>query len=190
MLRNYLTVAIRNLYRHRAFSLINVTGLAVGMACCVLIFLYVDHEFRYDRHHEKAGQIYRIIREFRQSGSGSVLDGGASGALTAALPKELPGIEQAVRLYIWGGAWVRHGDREFAQTICVADPAILEVCTLPLVRGDRSTALRDHSSVLITEEMALKLFPGEDPLGQLILVDVYLCSGEYRGGWRATGRGW
>ena len=97
MLKNYLRVALRNLLHHKAYSAINIAGLAIGMACCILIVQYVRFEWSYDRFHRKADRIYRIIRETRSSGGSSSFDMGTSGNLAPALLESYPEIEQATR---------------------------------------------------------------------------------------------
>ena len=179
MFKNYLTVAIRNLLRHRAYSLINILGLAVGMACCVLILLYVQDELSYDRHHENGDRIYRVLREQHVGSGSSPPSTGISGAMAPALLNDFPEVEQAIRV-MNSGAFVRYEDKIFEQTICISEAPILDMFTFPLVEGDPKTALRDPSSILITQEMAGRFFGSENPIGKVITSDDRYVGGSYK----------
>ena len=179
MVKNYFMVAIRNLLRYKVYSLINVLGLAVGMACCVLILLFVQHELRYDTFHEQSDRIYRVVRETRGvSGAGS-FHPGTSGLLAGALVQDLPEVEKATRVMINGNIWVRYGDDGFSQTFCVADPEMLEMFDFPLIKGNVETALQNRFSVLVTEETAQKYFGEEDPVGKVITAEGRYHGGDY-----------
>lgn len=170
MLRNYLVIAWRNLLRWKIYSFINIFGLAVGLACCILLLLYVQHELSYDRHHERLDQIHRVLRETRMDDGSTTVSDGTSGALAAALERDFPAVQEAVRLLqIWG--WVEHEGKGFLQPICVAGPEILDVFTYPLVKGDPRTALEKPLSVLLTEETARLYFGEEDPMGKVLLLN-------------------
>ena len=99
MLRNYLLVAIRNLMRHKAYSFINIVGLAVGIVCCILILLFVQDELSYDQFHDKLDRIHGILRETRSEGQTQIVPR-TSGALYSVLANEFPEVEQAVRTII------------------------------------------------------------------------------------------
>ncbi len=166
MLRNYLIVAYRNLMRHKVYSLINVAGLSIGIAFCILTFLFVRHEWTYDTFHDYADRIYRVYTETGFGQSGMTPDP-LGPALVAAFP-DIP----AVR--IGGGASsVKEGDRSLGRSIYFADPAILEVFTFPLLKGDPATVLEDPSSLVITEAAARKYFGHEDPLGKVLSVRLW-----------------
>ena len=170
MLRNYLTIAVRNLLKQKTFTLINVSGLAVGVACCMILGLYAHHEMSYDRHHPDAERIYRVIREdIDETGNGSFANG-TSGSLSKLLRTEVPGIRTCVRVMRTGN-WVGTDERGFMSVLCVADPEILEVFSLPMVRGDRRTALSTPRSVLVPESVAWKYFGEADPVGQVVQIE-------------------
>ena len=180
MWRNYLKIAVRNLLRQKLYSLINVSGLAIGMACCVLIMLYIEDEFSYDRYHENADQIYKVLRETSGIGGDRSFSSSTSGALGPSLHGEFSEVQAAVRIWnTWGGVWLNYGDKVFRQAFCLADANILDVFTFPLVKGDPETALQDPFSVLITEEMAQKFFGGRDPIGKIITVENRHLGGDY-----------
>ena len=128
MLRNYLIVAYRNLMRHRVYSLINVAGLSIGIAFCILTFLYVRHEWTYDAFHENAKRIYRVYLQDRTSASGVTQD-----PLGPALEEAFPDV-RTVR-FGWGASSAKYQDRTLRGSFNFADPAILEVFTFPLLQG-------------------------------------------------------
>jgi len=161
MLRNYLIVAWRNLVRQRLFAIINVAGLAVGLASCLIIGLYVQDELGSDRHHEHADRIHRVV-------NGSSLHTPA--ALGPALVGDLPDVVQYVRFRPPSGVWLmRHEDRAFYETrVFWMDATGLEVFSFPFVRGDPETALSEPYSVVITESTARRYFGARDPMGEII----------------------
>ena len=164
MLRNYLWVAARNLLKYRVFALINVIGLAVGVACCLILALYIHHEWVYDRHHPDAEKIYRIIRESTDEAGTQSFTNHTPGALNQALRGEVQGVQTSVRLMTRAG-WMKTSERGFQERLCLADPEILDVFALPLIRGDRRTGLKSHGSIFVTESVARKYFGMADPLG-------------------------
>ena len=105
MLRNYFTVAVRNLLKHKFYSLLNVMGLATGMACCTLVLLYIQDEFRYANYHSKGDRVFQVLRETRRSGSKPHISRGTSGAIRDAMMKDFPEVEVAVRVPVWQ-SWV------------------------------------------------------------------------------------
>ena len=173
MFRNYLVVALRNLWRHRGYSLINIFGLAIGLASSIFILLYVVNELTYDKFHEKSDQIYRVwIRgsmpatEMRHAVS--------SPPMAEALLNDYPEVEQVVRLKQSGGWMVRSGDRMFHETqkeFIFADSSFFDVFSFQLIKGDPATCLRDPRSIVLTEEYANKYFGDQDPIGQTLKIE-------------------
>ncbi len=181
MLKNYLKIALRNLLRHKGYSFINIAGLAVGITCCLLILLFVQDELSYDRYHEKAERIYRLIVE--NQAEGRVFNNALSSApMVPALLRDYPEIESAVRLYpVDASVLVSHEDKRFyEERFFYADAAVFEVFTFPLVKGDPNTALVEPNTVVLTEAMAHKYFGEEDPLGKILKLNLerdYLVTG-------------
>ncbi len=181
MLKNYLKIALRNLLRHKGYSFINIAGLAVGITCCLLILLFVQDELSYDRYHEKADRIYRLVVE--NEAEGRVFQNALSSApMVPALLRDYPEIESAARFYpVDASVLVSHGDKRFYEArFFYADAAAFEVFTFPFIKGDPQTALSAPNTVVLTEEMAHKFFGQEDPLGKIIKVDLqrdYLVTG-------------
>ena len=165
MFKNYLKTTVRNLLTKKIYSFINITGLGLGMACCILISLYVQYELSFDKHHEHAGQIYRLAHPFSAAISSAPLPG--------ALQEEIPEIRNFVRIYaskIWSGKkLVSSGDKQFyTHDFFLADPSLFDIFTFPFIQGDPQNALSDLRSVVITEAMAEKYFRDEDPLGKTL----------------------
>ena len=171
MFKNYLTIAVRNLVRHKVYSLINLSGLAIGMACCILIMLYVQYEFSYDRYHENVEQIYRVIGEGK---IGDEISQGAQmpGPLAPALLNDFPEIISATRIKNVENVLISYGEKRFyEERAFFADPSIFEVFSFALIKGNPKTALQPPYSIVITEEMAKKYFGDDDPMGKIISYD-------------------
>ncbi|MCH8960713.1 MAG: ABC transporter permease [Bacteroidetes bacterium] len=164
MLKNYFKIAFRNFKKRRGYAFINVAGLAVGMACCLLIALFVRHERSYDRYHEHADRIFRLVEERARVGA----------PFAPALLNEFPEVEQAVRLHhmFWTTPLLQAGERGFYEDrIFFADSSLFDVFSFRLLRGDPKTALAAPFSMILTEAMAAKYFGDADPMGQVIAYD-------------------
>ncbi|MBC7922751.1 MAG: ABC transporter permease, partial [Ferruginibacter sp.] len=173
MLRNYFKVACRNLLRHRAYSFINVAGLGVGIACCLLLCLYVQDELSFESFHRKADRIYRVTSEHHQNGEVDRI-AVTPPPLAAALVQDYPEIRQAVRFNRAGqrNLFV-HGEKKLYESDgYYADPNVFDVFTFPLLTGDPKTALRDPSSIVISRELAERYFGRADALGKILRVEL------------------
>ena len=164
MFWNYLKVAYRNLLRHPLYAAINVVGLGIAIAFCVLAFLYVRYEWTYDGFHENADRIYRVYAEFEGSRPLSRIPRALAPVLTEALPGSRP-----VRLNSRARR-IHHGHESTRASFLNADPAFLDIFSFPLIKGNPATALDAPDHVVITEAMAEEYFPGEDPTGKTISV--------------------
>ena len=173
MFRNYFKVALRNLVRHKAFSFINLLGLAVGMACCILILLFVRSELSYDRFHANADRIWRVTREWiNENGATSLHLGYVAPPIAPLLANDFPDILQAVRIQTPGAMLVNHNERAFLEErLLFADENLFEVFSFRLLEGDPKTALKDPFTIVITPKTAKKYFGGENPLGQVLRLD-------------------
>jgi putative ABC transport system permease protein len=172
MLKNYLKIALRNLRRHKGYTFINIAGLTVGMACCAFMLLFIRHELSYDRFHQKAERIYRMMMKMPRDGNvhiGSVM----AAPIGPALAEEFPEIRQAVRLQTpYNSTPVKYGDRQFyEEELYYADPNIFEVFDFPLQQGDAATALQNPKSVVLSQEAARKYFGAENPLGKILQIE-------------------
>jgi len=173
MFKNYLKIALRNILKYKGYSLINILGLAVGMASCILILLYVQDELSYDKYHEKADQIFRVTREwFNSDGSSSLHLGHVAPPIAPLLKNDFPDIIHAVRLNDNGNTLLRYQDKVVQETrFFFADPNVFEVFTLPLLKGDPKTALSDPNSVVLTPAMAKKYFGNDESFGKILNID-------------------
>ena len=173
MIANYLKVAIRNLLRNKLFSTINILGLAIGMACCMLILLYVQDELSYDRHHKNADRIFRLADEVRVSGKTHRV------AVTPfqmgpALVQDYPMVVDAVRFFrdIGEKTLVETGEEYFYEPgVMFTDSNVFRVFDFPLNNGDPKTALREPYSIVLSAAMAQKYFGDDDPMGRPLSVD-------------------
>ena len=171
MIRNYFVTTVRNIRKQRAFTLINVVGLAIGLAACLLALLYIRDELSYDRYNVKAERIYRLgAHLFRQ---GQELNVSGSGAPVGPYFKEhFPEVEDAVRFREEGSIRVKAGERSFRETRAVyTEPSFFNVFTVPLLRGDAATALASPRTLMLSRTTAAKYFGRDDPLGRPLLVD-------------------
>ena len=175
MFRSYLIATIRTLLKNRGLTAINILGLAIGMASVILIALYIQYEFSYDRHHAHANRIYGVFRAMSMENTTSVSPR-ASGALAPALKRDFPEVQEAIRTRLLT-AWVKTDDHFFQQDVCVADREIFNVFTIPFVTGDPGTVLTQPGSMVLTESMARKFFQNQDPIGKVLQVDHQELSG-------------
>ena len=177
MIKNYLTVAIRNLMRHKLYTSINVLGLAIGLACGILILLYIQQEFAVNRSHTLGDRIYKVIREQRGSTQTSYTEG-TSGALGPVLEETFPEVETTVRIWRWTVS-VQYGERKDRYLLAMVDDNFLDVFDFPLIKGDLETAFHTPYSVVITDDMAQHLFGDMDPMGKIFSIDNRSFPGEY-----------
>ena len=178
MIKNYLTVAIRNLMRHKLYTSINVLGLAIGLACGILILLYIQQEFSVDRDHTLGDRIYKVIREERGS-TQTTYSSGTSGALGPALEETFPEVETTVRIWQQWGVSAKYGERQGQYISALVDDNFLDVFDFPLIKGDLETAFRTPYSAVITDDMAQHLFGDTDPMGKTFSIDIRSFPGEY-----------
>jgi len=171
MFKNYLLTTLRSIKRHKGYSFINITGLAVGMACCILIFLWLQGELSYDRFHENADNIYRIIRTTDNSGNISAF-ATTPNPIGPTLKKDYPEVVEFTRCRVVTGGWrVSYGEKfSLDNSLTPGDPGFFKMFTFPFLKGDPNTALNDPASIVITEYMANKYFGDEDPMGKVLEV--------------------
>jgi putative ABC transport system permease protein len=184
MLRNSITIAYRNLFRHKIFSFINIVGLAFGVAASLLLLQYVSYELSYDKFHTKVDSMYRIRHDVYRSG---VLESRSAISYYGAGPsiKEIfPEVSNYVRLhradgmvnyYTANGEVISHHERKAFY----ADSSFFSVFSFPLVKGDVNKVLRNPTSVLLSESAAKKYFGEESPIGKTISLTTEWKGGQY-----------
>ena len=169
MFRNYLKVAVRTLLKNKKLSLINIFGLATGMACSLLIFLFVTDELSYDRFHKDSGRIYRVVKDFINDDGTRIPDATTPAPLAAAMQREIPEVVSVARIHpSWGGTTlVEYGDKKISEErVWRVDSSFFSVFTLDFLRGDAASALKDINSVVITQSTAERYFGNEDAIGK------------------------
>ena len=183
MLRNYLKTAIRNLWKNKVFSAINIVGLAIGLATCLLILIFVMDELSYDRYNDKADRIYRLDGEIKFGGNHFILAVAPAPAGPAVL-RDYPEVEKEVRFRMQGGRLVKKGNQNIKEDMMVlADSTLFDVFTLPMIDGDPHTALKEAHSVVITEKMAKKYFDETHVVGRTLVMNdsiLYKVTGVIR----------
>lgn len=169
MLTNYFKIAWRNLMKKKAFSFINITGLAVGMTCCLLIAAFVTDELSYDRYPTQASQLYRVQLHLTENGGLSEfshVDAGVGPGIQAAFPEVLA----STRLIKWNEVFMRYQDKQFKeQAIAMVDANFLAIFSIPLLEGNQETALQEAGSIVVTKSLAQKYFGNSSALGKTIL---------------------
>ena len=171
MFRNYFKIALRNLWNNKVFSAINILGLAIGLAICLLITLFVTDELSYDKYNEKADRIYRINADFLVSES-HFNERLSPAQLGNTLVKDYPQIENYVRFISKGDMLVKKGQETLVEHNSIfADSTLFDVFTLPMIAGNPKTALTLANTMVITESMAKKYFSSTDVVGKTLVVD-------------------
>lgn len=175
MFQNYLKTTLRNLWKHKSFTLINVFGLAAGLTACMLIVLYIQHELSFDQFHQKKQQIVRTIMHYSIEGTANktVMTGTKVGP---ALKRDFAEIDQFVRVadpaFSQQKVVIKKGEQQFNESRFLwADSTFFDVFSFSLLKGDAATALNGTNKVVVTEAMARKYFGNENPIGQILRLE-------------------
>jgi ABC-type antimicrobial peptide transport system permease subunit/DNA-binding Lrp family transcriptional regulator len=167
MWRNYLNITVRNLKRHPLFSFINISGLSIGLALCMLIVLYLKDEKSFDKFHSKKERIYRIVRDDIQPDGTATHDGNTGMRQAPSFKDAIPEIESFVRVQSERIA-VKVGNEIFEQEGLYADSNFFSVFDFPVTSGNPATALKEENAVVLSEEVAVKFFGSKDVLNKTI----------------------
>jgi len=171
LLWNYFKIASRRIRRHKSFSFINIAGLAIGMACTIVILLWVQSELSYDRFHEKKDSLFRVAAfiSFPNRSGHSVI---GPPPLAPALKEEFPDIIQSTRVDDCSRLVFKNQDKVFyEQKGLLADPSFLEMFTFPLIQGNPQTVLSEPFNIILTQKTAIKYFGSEDPVSKTLMVE-------------------
>ncbi len=172
MFRNYFIMTLRNIRKHTLYSIINIAGLSLGLAVCLLIFLWVQNEFGYDRFHVNRDDIAQVYSELQYSSGSSQINTGSYFPLAKVLKSECPEIVDAIRYEFVTGLLLRGGEKQFMNDIVgLADPTFFDIFSFPFIKGNPKTALKENYSVVLTEKMAKKYFGNEDPIGKTLTLN-------------------
>ena len=171
MLKNHLIFALRLLRRDRFHSILNITGLSAGFACCIIILLYLQNELTYDSHHKNAGRIYRAALKYTYTGQ-TTRWASSSPALGKRLKDDFPEIEEFVRIVPSPKILFKAGETTFYEKhIFMADPSVFKVFTHGFIYGDPDTSLNDPMSIVLTKTLARKYFGNSNPLNRVMQVE-------------------
>ena len=169
MIKNYMKISLRNIKKFKFYSLINITGLAVAVACCLIIFLWISGERDYDRFHKYSKDLFKIVQVSPQGGQIFHISVTPSG-LGPYLEEQFPEIRHATR-YIPSKWIISRENNYFREKCALVDEYFLEMFSFPLIEGSPLTALKDPHSIVISERIKKKYFPGEDPLGAILRIE-------------------
>jgi len=165
----YVKIALRNILKNPGYAAINIIGLAIGMACSLLLLLWIAHELSYDRFHDNVNDIYRVVQEVHFSDhttTWAVTQGQLGPYLKEDFPEVINYTRFSVKEFL-----LTHEDKSFDETVVLADGAMFDMFTLPLVTGDPATALFSPSSIVLSKAAVEKYFDGTDPVGKIIVAD-------------------
>lgn len=167
MIRNYILVTFRNLWKYKVFTFINIAGLGIALAVCIVAFFNHMFNYNFDRNNENFNQIYRVT-SFRDMQGREQEYGLVPATLGLEVKKDIAGIEKAARL-VRSGSPVKRGDDVFPASISYVDPDFLDIFTFNITAGNKN-AINDHGSILISSKMASTLFGNEYPVGRIISI--------------------
>jgi len=170
MIRNYLKIAFRNLTRKKGFSFINITGLAIGIAICILIMLWVQDEYNYDKFNEKSDQIFRVLYSYLANGE-TRQHWRTPPPMARTINEKYPDIKDAARFHNEGSVLLGVGDKKLKVQAGYTDNSIFNIFTLPFIQGSSDHALNNPNSAVISREMAEIFFPDQDALGKVISIN-------------------
>jgi len=171
MFLNYIRIAVRNIVKRCSFSLINISGCAVGMTCSILILLWVTHGMDYDKFHENAGRIYRVVTELVQGDNSRYL-ATTPAPVSPALQQKFPEIESYARVYETGRKLVTYKEKKFLEArFYFADPQFFNMFSFPVSKGSVFGNQENLDYVVLTKEMSQKYFGKENPVGRILNVD-------------------
>ena len=171
MFKNYFKIAWRNILRNKMFSFINISGLAVGMTCCILMSIWIINEFNYDKFHENIDTIYGAV--FDQNFEGEKWRISSTPIpLGPALSEEFPEVLAAARVWFFGQILMNHKIKSFNEkNVYFVDPSFLQMFSFSFLNGDKNTALNDPFSIVISKDIAEKYFSETNPLGQYLTIN-------------------
>jgi len=176
MIKNYLLLAFKHLAKQKVFSLTNILGLTVGITCCLMIFLFIKHEWSYDNFHKKGKDIYRVVRQADLSGSGTKDDiAYLSGPYSIALRNDYPdAILKAVRVMPDNDLFTYNNISFNEQNVYIADSDFFQLFDFPLLKGNPATVLKEPGSIVLTATAAKKYFGNQDPMGKIVQMNKEL----------------
>ena len=178
MLKNYLKVILRNIKKQKGYSLINIASLTIGLSCSLMILLFIKYELGYDRYHQDAPRIYRVLREHQGQTAWS---NSSEHPLASSLKEDFPEVVMATRVKKNDEVGMVESDSNhfYEEGLYFVDQDFLQIFTFPLLSGDPSTALQEPFSVLLTQKMARKYFGHEEPVGKILRIKEWYSIKKY-----------
>jgi putative ABC transport system permease protein len=171
MLKNYFKIALRTLWKHKGYSFLNIAGLALGMACALFILLWIQDELSFDRFHANAKTLYRVEQD-QAGGQGKFHVNVTTYGMREALKTDIPEIQEAARMAAGRAFLIRQSEKAFFENrITAVDPSFLKMFSYPIVKGDAETALTGQGSMILTEDLALKYFGADNPIGRTLTIN-------------------
>lgn len=178
MIKNYITVALRNFIKGRLYSVINVVGLAVGLTVFLYIAIFIYHQLSFDRFNSKADRIYRVASHLEMGANVAEMTA-TYPPMAAAMSASFPEVEKSLRLFMQYDKVFKHDDKLFSENILYAGPEFFDVFSLKLLSGDPTTALKEKYQVVLTRDMVKKYFGEQSDLaaviGKSIIIDGCPC---------------
>jgi putative ABC transport system permease protein len=179
MFKNYFKVAFRNLLRYKGYSLINISGLAIGMTACLLILYFVNYEKSYDRFHENSDRIYRLRYERSDQAGGAVRFASCCPPAGLRIRQKFPEVEKVVRLFRYKAAVSNQDDLALSQPgnkfieerMYFAEPGLFGIFKYAFITGDPVNGLKEPNTAFVSESTAKKYFGSRNPMGQILSVD-------------------
>ena len=171
MFKNYFKTTFRNLWKNKTYSFLNIFGLAVGITCAALIFLWIEDEVSFNHNFAKRDYLYHVMQN-EKSDAGISTNGSTPGPLAAALKADIPGIVNSGRLSWAMDELVELGDKSIKENGMYADPSVLSMYSLPFIYGKPDNALNDPNSVVISETMSKKFFSDTNPVGKVLKMNI------------------
>lgn len=171
MIKNYIKIAFRSLWRSKVHSLINIVGLSLGIGVCILIVLFVNDEWTFDRFNSKADRIYRVHARENWGDNQDFFYTTTPFPMGPTLKENIAEIESFVRI-VKSGTQVKVGDNQFSETLTIADRDLFNVFDFPIIKGDAPTALEKQSSIVISDWAAKKYFGEADPINKVLSVQL------------------
>jgi len=173
MFKNYLLITLRNLWKQKLFSFIKISGLAIGLAVTMLILLWVQDEFSYDKFHDNIDRIFTVLMDFNDRNGVKSYSDGTPGLLWSTLKSEYPEIENATKCFPSLHCPLKYENEIFYATGYVGEPSFFEIFSFPFIKGDPASALTNPNSIVLTEETAQKYFGDKDPVGKNVTLDFW-----------------
>ncbi len=170
MIKNLIKYSFRALKTQKAYVLINIFGLAIGLTCSLIIILFITHELSYDQYNEKKDRIYRVILNGRIGGQETIVTSTAS-PIGPTMVNEFPEVENFLRINGWGETLIRYGEHPFVEDDFIeADSSFFNFFSIPLLRGNKDAVLNEPHTVVLSESTAKKIFGEEDPINKMVKI--------------------